>query len=241
MMKKQNKSIVPVINPYGKKMSIKRNKKNNTVKTGKPPLPGERKALRKRIQLSNNNALPVAGLAELEPKHMLDRNNVGTMVELPGTMQDSLRALEAFKPTQFWPMFRQPAMLIRSETVDLISQMQEAANKKQMFRAVLTGERITGKSLLLLQSMAYGLSKEWIVINIPEGLPPTSPSEGSWTRMLTYFGSAGAHHGMHGIRRYSGHRTCAVHAKQLLPQDDPGHSKSQLVGPDQADDVLLAP
>jgi small subunit ribosomal protein S29 len=160
------------MNPTGKKQTMAKFKKNKGAKTGKAPLPGERKALRKRIQLSNNNALPVEGLAELEPKDLLDPTKVGTMVALPGEMQDSLRTLEAFKPTQFWPMFRQPATLIRSETVDLITQMQEAASKKQMLRAVITGERITGKSLLLLQSMAYRLSKEWIVINIPEGLSP---------------------------------------------------------------------
>ncbi|KAK0655699.1 mitochondrial ribosomal death-associated protein 3-domain-containing protein [Cercophora newfieldiana] len=156
------------MNPTGKKQSMKKFKKAQGAKTAKPPLPGERKAMRKRIQLSNNNALPVEGLAELEPGTMLNPKNIGTMAALPGAMQDNLRSLEAFKATQFWPMFRQPATLIRSETVDLMNRMQSAASKKETLRLVVTGERITGKSLLLLQSMAYGLQNDWVVINIPE-------------------------------------------------------------------------
>lgn len=161
----------------GKKQGgAKKNKKKLAPRSAKPPLPGERKAIRKRIQLSNNNALAVPGLAELVPGYMLDPKNIGTMVAIPGAMQDNLRTLEAFKPTQFWPMFRQPAVLVRSETVQLMNMMQAAAGKKEALRMVISGERVTGKSLLLLQSMAHAFANDWIVINIPEGqLPEIAP------------------------------------------------------------------
>jgi small subunit ribosomal protein S29 len=41
-------------------------KKKPPPKTGKPPAPGERKAMRKRVVLSNTNALEVQGLRDLD-------------------------------------------------------------------------------------------------------------------------------------------------------------------------------
>ncbi|KAK0731801.1 mitochondrial ribosomal protein [Lasiosphaeris hirsuta] len=161
----------------GKKMQLgKFKKKAPGGRTGKSPLPGERKAVRKRIQLSNSNALPVPGLAELTSEYMADKVNAGTVVSLPGTVQDELRVIEAFKPTQYWGMFRNPSMLVRSETVDLIGRMQDSAEKKQTLKLVVSGDRLTGKSMLLLQGMAHGLLNEWIVINIPEAQELTTAS-----------------------------------------------------------------
>jgi small subunit ribosomal protein S29 len=136
---------------------------------GKSPLPGERKAMRKRILLSNNSALPVPGLAELGARDMLSEGSLGKMMSLPGQLQDQLRTIEAFKPSQFWPMFRQPSTLIRSETVDLATRMQRAVSNKDTLRLVVDGDRITGKSLLLLQTQAHAFLNDWIVIHIPEG------------------------------------------------------------------------
>jgi len=145
-----------------------RGKKVET-RQGKSPLPGERKAMRKRILLSNNSALPVPGLADLGAGDMLSEGSVGKMMSLPGQLQDQLRTIEAFKSSQFWPMFRQPSTLIRSETVNLATRMQRAASSKDTLRLVVDGDRITGKSLLLLQTQAHAFLNDWIVIHIPEG------------------------------------------------------------------------
>lgn len=144
-------------------------KKKKFERTGKSPLPGERKAFRKRIQLSNSNALPVPGLKELRPDSMLDQASVGQVMSIPGEQQDQLRTVEAFKPTQTWGLFRTASTLIREDTVDLITQMQAAASQQQALRLVLTGDKLTGKSLLQLQAMSHAFQNEWIVINLPDG------------------------------------------------------------------------
>jgi small subunit ribosomal protein S29 len=37
-------------------------------------------------------------------------------------------------------------------------------------KQVITGERSTGKSLLLLQAMSMAYLNNWIVLNVPEGM-----------------------------------------------------------------------
>jgi hypothetical protein len=152
----------------GKHAQISSKKKRDGTKA-KKPLPGERKAFRKRIQLSNSNALPVQGLSDIEATTMLDAASSGRMFGLPDQVVDKLRALEAFKTTQSWGLFRRPHVLVRSETLDLVKRMQDVVEKKKTLGLVLTGERSTGKSLMLLQAMAHSLQNNWVVINIPEG------------------------------------------------------------------------
>ena len=53
-------------------------------------------------------------------------------------------------------------------------RMRSAGERKKTLRLVLSGERISGKSTMLLQAMAFGLLNQWVVINIPEG-PPSPP------------------------------------------------------------------
>ena len=103
-------------------------KKKAFVKTGRPPAPGERKAARKRIVLSNSNALEVPTMADMTAE--LDTAQVGTVIGLPGPLVDQLRAVEAFKTTQGWGLFRRPAMLIRQESVEIVKLIQEAQDKK---------------------------------------------------------------------------------------------------------------
>lgn len=155
----------------GKRLILGKKKKKQTVKT-KPPAPGERKAFRKRIQLSNDNALQVSGLDELTAENIVASGSVGQVVGLPPALIDQLRATEAFKPTQTWGLFRSPHMLIRQETVDLAKQLKESINKKETLRTVVTGDRASGKSMLGLQALATGFMNDWVVINIPEGMPP---------------------------------------------------------------------
>jgi small subunit ribosomal protein S29 len=147
----------------------KKKKKGLRVNKGNPPAPGERKAYKKRVVLSNVNALEVAGLADLEEGTALEANMQGTIMGLPGPLVDRLRALGAFKPTQSWGMFKRPATLIRPETLEIANVMSGETESNPTQRLILTGERGSGKSVLLLQAQALALLKDWVVITIPDG------------------------------------------------------------------------
>ncbi|KAF6841469.1 mitochondrial ribosomal protein [Colletotrichum plurivorum] len=142
-------------------------KKRDNVKV-KKPAPGERKAFRKRITLSNNNALAVDGLKVADKEIMAMDEAKGTMVGMSDDLVDQLRALEAFKTTQCWGLFRRPHMLVREETVELMKGLNTVVEQRQTLRLVLTGDKISGKSMLNLQAMAHALMNKWVVINIPE-------------------------------------------------------------------------
>lgn len=150
-------------------------KKKTVVKTGKPPLPGERKAMRKRIVLSNTNALPVE-MRDLDKESLVDEQLVGTVVGLPENVVDSLRAAEAFRPTQEWGLFRRPGMLVRADSVVLSAKLAAAEEKKASFRMIIDGDRVTGKSMMLLHAMTTAFLRGWIVLNIPDGKSPTAGS-----------------------------------------------------------------
>ncbi|KAK8874226.1 mitochondrial ribosomal death-associated protein 3-domain-containing protein [Apiospora arundinis] len=151
----------------GKRLVLGKKKKGKTDRS-KPPGPGERKAFRKRIQLSNDNALKVSGLPELETQQLADPAAVGQMVSLPIDLVDQLRTAEAFKPTQNWGLFRSPHMLVRKDTVDFLGDLTKRVSNKETVRAVIDGERGVGKSMLGLQTMAAGFMNKMVVINIPE-------------------------------------------------------------------------
>ena len=167
----------------GKKLTLGRKKKRNAP-PGKPPLPGERKAFRKRIQLSNDNALAVTGLGVLIPENVVDSASVGKVFGIPAEYIDQLRVCEAFKPSQNWSLFRSPHMLVRKETVDLAKQMTDAIEKKETLRLVVTGNRGSGKSILGLQALTTGLMKQWVVINIPEGTESPALYARPWVPLL---------------------------------------------------------
>ncbi|WQF77596.1 Putative small ribosomal subunit protein mS29 [Colletotrichum destructivum] len=142
-------------------------KKRDTARV-KKPAPGERKAFRKRITLSNNNALAVEGLQDVGRETLAVAENKGSVVALPDQLVDQLRTLEAFKTTQNWGLFRRPHMLVRGETVKLVKRLDGAVNERQTLRMVLTGDKVVGKSMLLLQGLSHALLNNWVVINIPE-------------------------------------------------------------------------
>jgi small subunit ribosomal protein S29 len=177
-------------------------KKGKKERDAKPPAEGERKALRKRIILSNTNALEVPHLKDLSASNMTDRDVAGQVLGLPagdGEAVDSLRAVEAFKVGQGWGYFRRPACLIRSEAVELARLMEEIEKSPgegdarlegskvkdasgQTLRKLVCGERGVGKSVLLLQAMAMAFMRNWIVINLPEG---TLESPSFWRIRVT--------------------------------------------------------
>ena len=146
----------------------------------KPPAVGERRALRKRIVLSNTNALAIPDMEDLTPLNMSDEGRVGQVLGLEGALLDQLREAKAFKPTQNWNMFRRPATLIRKETVSLgrsIQRVNQSSGGEGLdaltLRQVIAGERCTGKSVLLLQAMSMAYMSRWIVLNVPEGTTPS--------------------------------------------------------------------
>ncbi|KAF1914994.1 mitochondrial ribosomal death-associated protein 3-domain-containing protein [Ampelomyces quisqualis] len=155
-----------------KSLNTKKSKAARQADTGKRPAPGERKALRKRIVLSNNNALEVLSLRDLSKDNVLNASNEGSVMGLPGDTVDALRAVDAFKPTQGWGLFRRPAVLMRKEAIQLAKLFREvedsAPGQKKTIRRILSGERMSGKTTLLLQGLAMGHLREWFVINLPD-------------------------------------------------------------------------
>jgi small subunit ribosomal protein S29 len=152
----------------GKKMKLGKFKKNRSER-GRPPQPGERKALRKRITLSNDNALAVPDLESLTAENMLSLESAGKVLKIPGEICDQLRAVDAFKPTQTWGIFRTPSTLLRTESVELMNQIHKAAAAKQTLKLVISGDKIAGKSTLLLQALTNAYLNNWIVFNLPDG------------------------------------------------------------------------
>ena len=141
----------------------------------KLPLIGERKSLRKRIVLSNTNALEVQGMQDLNVRNMADEAQIGRVLGLNGELLDKLRDVKAFKPTQNWNMFRKPGTLIRRESVELARTVQDvkaghAEERPRTVRRIVAGEKSTGKSLMLLQAMSMAFLNNWVVISVPEGM-----------------------------------------------------------------------
>ena len=156
----------------GVKQTFTKKKKKHVVGAqGKRPAIGERKAQRKRVVLSNTNALEVKEIQDLQPDMIVDDRIRGSVVGIPGEIVDRLRAVEAFKPAQGWSLFRRPAMLTRRETIDLGREIESISKGgvNDTIRRVYVGERSSGKTVMLLQAMAMAMLKGWVVINIPDG------------------------------------------------------------------------
>lgn len=148
--------------------------KNVRVPTSRPPAVGERRTLRKKVVLSNTNALEVQGLRDLSASNARAESLPaarGKVVGLSNDTVDALRAAEAFKPTQGWNLFRRPATLIRDETVELAKELDWiAAGGKEARRLhkVLFGTRGSGKSVLQLQALAIASLKKWVIVHVPD-------------------------------------------------------------------------
>lgn len=139
----------------------------------RPKLPpvGERRAQRRRIVLSNTNALEVDGLENWSKENMTDPEMTGKMMGLDGDLLDQLRDAKAFQRTQNWSLFRRPATLIRNETIVVgqdVDQVNTGADGKTI-KHLVVGEKASGKSILVLQTMCMAYMNDWIVLNVPDG------------------------------------------------------------------------
>jgi len=142
----------------------------------KPPPVGQRRTERRRIVLSNTNALQVQGLETLKVDNMADAAKIGSVLALDGPVIDQLREAKAFKTTQNWNLFRAPSTLVRSETVEVGADIQDvneglgdtAGLGAATMRRVVTGEKASGKSIHLLQAMSLGYLNKWVVVNVPD-------------------------------------------------------------------------
>ncbi|KAI4928804.1 hypothetical protein J4E85_005425 [Alternaria conjuncta] len=152
-----------------KSLNTKKGRGASGGDSGKRPAQGERKAQRKRIVLSNDNALEVSSLRDLTKDNVLSEQNEGKVMGLPQeTVVDALRAVEAFKTSQGWGLFRRPAVLMRKEAIELARLFNEAESSKKTIRRILCGQRMSGKSTLVLQGLTMGFLRDWFVISIPE-------------------------------------------------------------------------
>ncbi|KAI9728997.1 MAG: 37S ribosomal protein S23 mitochondrial [Chrysothrix sp. TS-e1954] len=158
---------------------------NKHAKTYKIPAIGERKALRKRVILSNTNALEVGELVDLSASHVSKaaaRELQGSVVGFAGETVDQLRAAEGFKPGQGWGFFRRPAALVRKETVEMaglmdgVDAVEPGNGGRETVTRLLAGEKWSGKSVLMLQTMAMAFLKGWVVISFPEAIELTNAS-----------------------------------------------------------------
>ncbi|EER25939.1 hypothetical protein CPC735_043830 [Coccidioides posadasii C735 delta SOWgp] len=145
-------------------------KKRSTAIKPARESPAERKAHTHRLVLSNANALEVTGLQDLSVENMVDAKLQGQVVGVPMSLIDNLRALQAFKTSQGWGMFRRPGTLMRRETLELASLMAEIREKEKGKAAakLVTGDRFAGKSVHLLQAMTMGLLDKWVVMSVPD-------------------------------------------------------------------------
>lgn len=153
----------------GKRMKLSKFKRKKDIVRQRRPAIGERRAVRKRIVLSNNNAIRVDGLPRMDARNLALRDSVGRIFKVPEDATDQLRQVEAFKSSQTWNLFHSPHMLIRPETVQVCARMLEAAEEGRTARIVVAGDKAAGKSMVLLQAMTHAFLNNWVVINIPEG------------------------------------------------------------------------
>lgn len=114
-------------------------------------------------------------MQDLSTETMVDARLRGSVLGLPMSMLDQLRAVQAFKPKQGWSIFRRPGTVLRRDTLEMgrlfqsISGEGEASEKGKVVKKILTGLKGSGKTVHLLQAMAMAFLKKWVVISVPDG------------------------------------------------------------------------
>lgn len=169
-MKKKNRDAP--VKKYRERTAFRMKKKRHVERPRSPPV-GERQALRKRIVLSNPNALEVKDMKDLSADTMIEARLRGSVLGLPMQMLDQLRASGAFKPHQGWAIFRRPGTVMRNETLEMGKNFHEitsdGAGKGKVFKRIISGVRASGKTVHLLQAMTMAFAKKWVVFTVPEG------------------------------------------------------------------------
>lgn len=175
--KKAQRNVGKAAPKRGVKSTFQMKRKKRILEPkSKRPQPGERKALRKRVVLSNVNALKIEGMEDITAESIVDMQQQqglrSKVLGLTGQTIDQLRAVNAFKPTQAWGLFRRPGMLIREETIQYAKLFEDLSQNgvQKTVRRVIVGERGSGKTMMLLQAMTMAFLKDWVVINIPDGM-----------------------------------------------------------------------
>jgi small subunit ribosomal protein S29 len=173
---KKKANAAPASARTGGTLRLSKNKRE--APTGRPPAPGERKAARKKLVLSNTNALEVKGLQELNRENGKAAKIAeleGKVVALTDANVSALRTLEAFQHTQGWSLFRRPATVVRKETVEIAKALEDAEGGKEgaakkVVRRIVFGKQGSGKTVLQMQAMALALNKGWVVVHLPNGM-----------------------------------------------------------------------
>ena len=95
----------------------------------------------------------------------------GKMMGLNGDLLDQLRDAKAFQRTQNWSLFRRPATLIRNETIAIGKDVGQinSGQERETIKYLVAGEKASGKSILVLQTMCMAYMNDWIVLNVPDG------------------------------------------------------------------------
>lgn len=111
-----------------------------------------------------------------------EEDTAGAVFEIPDTVLDQLRALEAFKLGQHWKYFSKPSTLVRKESVEVgklialingdVKEGEAGVKEGEGGHAsvILDGSRGSGKSIMLVQAMTWALQSGWVVISIPNGM-----------------------------------------------------------------------
>ncbi len=123
---------------YRSSLTHHRNRKPRVLP--KLPMIGERKALRKRIVISNTNALEVRAFKPTQNWNLFRK---------PSTLM------------------RRESVELGRTVLDVSAGQVEG--RPRTVRRIIAGERGTGKSLMLLQAMSMAFLNDWVVINVPEG------------------------------------------------------------------------
>ncbi|KIW42483.1 uncharacterized protein PV06_06029 [Exophiala oligosperma] len=172
----QNANVVKAKSAASKQHTLKfrgsqsaRLKKKVRERPKVPPV-GERRAQRRRIVLSNTNALEVGDMETWGKEKMTHPQLVGQVVALDGELLDQLRDAKAFKRTQNWSLFRRPATLIRNETIAIGKEIEalSSSQDQKMIKHLVAGETHSGKSILMLQTMCMAFMNDWLVLSVPE-------------------------------------------------------------------------
>ncbi|GMK58752.1 hypothetical protein CspeluHIS016_0601940 [Cutaneotrichosporon spelunceum] len=115
------------------------------------------------------DAPDLTDLVQLYPEALIPLN-VGTAATLPRTTYEHLKTFGLGKRiASEFAHGGLPTSVIRQATLDLVGTLNAAkGSSSKETRLLLTGPRGAGKSMLMLQAVAYALEAGWIVLYVPQ-------------------------------------------------------------------------